>query len=235
VTAAVRPLPDVAEVVGLVVAKAPVPGAVKTRLAATVGPTAAADLAASALLDTLDAVEAAFGRGHCHLSLAGDLRGAARGAELRRRLAGWTVHRQRGRGLGERLARAHRDVASSPGRAVVQVGMDTPQVEPEALAAVATQLEGGDHDAVVGPAEDGGWWVLGLRDPLDARVLSRVPMSRSDTCAATVSALEAVGARVGLTGLLRDVDTATDATLVAEHHSGRFADAWHALVGGRRP
>ena len=42
---------------------------------------------------------------------------------------------------------------------------------------------------MLGPAEDGGWWVLGLRDPLRARALRDVPMSRGDTAARTLAAL----------------------------------------------
>ena len=68
----------------LVVAKAPMPGRVKTRLGADVGMAAAADLAAAALLDTLLACADAFGADRCLLSLDGDLCDAVRGEEIER-------------------------------------------------------------------------------------------------------------------------------------------------------
>lgn len=214
------------DVVGLVVAKAPVPGAVKTRLAATVGASAAAELAAVALLDTLDALEEAYGAGRCHLSLAGDLGEARRGQEIADRLRSWTVHPQRGDGLGDRLARAHLDAGGIGCRPVVQVGMDTPQLRPHLLREVADRVTRGGHDAVVGPAYDGGWWVLALRDVRHARVLTSVPMSAPHTYAETVRALRGAGARVDRAIRLRDVDTEADAHAVAVDHPGRFGVAW---------
>ncbi len=205
----------------LVVAKAPEPGYVKTRLGAEIGMDRAAELAAAALLDTLAAATAAVGADRCHVSLAGDLDRAVSGAELREALAGWTVHSQRGDGFGARLADAH---ARVPGP-VVQVGMDTPHVTPELLTASAAGLD--DHDAVLGPAEDGGWWVLALRHPNDAWVLRDVPMSTPTTGADTRAALVAAGLDVGTTATLRDVDEVADADAVAGLAPGsRFAAAW---------
>ncbi|TWH68719.1 hypothetical protein JD77_03717 [Micromonospora olivasterospora] len=147
----------------LVLAKAPVPGRVKTRLCPPVRPAEAAEVAAAALLDTLDAARAAPDVVPV-LALAGRLAGAVRGAELRAALAGWRVLPQRGAGLAERLAHAHADAAAAfPGRPVLQIGMDTPQVGPAELAAASARLA--TVDAVLGPAADGGWWALGLRDP----------------------------------------------------------------------
>jgi hypothetical protein len=79
----------------LVMAKSPVPGQVKTRLAAGVGDETASDLAAAALLDTLAACHAAF-PGECHLALAGDVAGAARGSAIRQALRSWHVFDQVG-------------------------------------------------------------------------------------------------------------------------------------------
>ncbi len=70
------------------------------------------------------------------------------------------MHPQRGDGFAQRLAHAHADVAALPARPVVQIGMDTPHAGPDDLAAVADAV-GRGNDAVLGPAEDGGWWVLG--------------------------------------------------------------------------
>ncbi|WP_127480854.1 TIGR04282 family arsenosugar biosynthesis glycosyltransferase [Nocardioides pantholopis] len=208
----------------LVVAKAPVPGQVKTRLGAAVGMAAAAEVAAAALLDTLAVCRRAVGAERCHLSLAGHLADATRADELARELVGWSVVPQRGRDFGDRLAHAHRGV---PGP-VVQVGMDTPQVTEDLLLTVAAGLA--EHDAVLGPAEDGGWWALALRDPARAAVLSGVPMSTPTTYADTRAALVADGCRVGTASALRDVDEVADGHLVAAQAPGsRFARAWSGV------
>ncbi|MEU4454412.1 DUF2064 domain-containing protein [Nocardioides sp. NPDC023903] len=193
----------------LLVAKAPVPGLVKTRLAADVGEAAATAVAAAALLDTIEACTRAVGPDRCLLALSGDLADALRGDEIRTALTGWTIASQRGSGLGERLANAHAEVAGP----VVQIGMDTPQVTPAGLLAVADGLDAAD--AVLAPAEDGGWWALALRDPSAATALRDVPMSTPETYAATRSALEGLGLLVAAGERLRDVDHLADVAPVA--------------------
>lgn len=209
----------------LVVAKAPVAGRVKTRLGADIGHDAAADVAASALLDTIDACTEAFGADGCLLALAGDLADAVRGAEIAAALTGWAQGTQRGATFAARLANAHADVPT--GGPVVQVGMDTPQLSAEHLHEVARGLE--SHDAVLGPALDGGWWVLGLRRPRGAAALHDVPMSTPTTYADTRRALRGAGLEVGATVVLRDVDTVEDARAVARETQGAFARTWRGI------
>ncbi|MCX6394893.1 MAG: DUF2064 domain-containing protein [Propionibacteriales bacterium] len=205
----------------LVMAKAPVPGHVKTRLGADVGMTVAADLAAAALLDTLEVCTATFGTRY--LALAGDLALAARSDAIVEALAGWIVFEQEGSTFAERLAHAHARVADCGPGPVVQVGMDTPQLTAELLGAVTDGLVGAD--VVLGPAPDGGWWVLGLADGRDARVLVDVPMSVPQTYRRTVDAF--AGHRIADTVELCDVDTVADAEQVAALAPGsRFAHAW---------
>lgn len=217
---------------GLVVAKAPVPGEVKTRLAVDVGAEDAARLAAASLLDTLDAVEQAFGASRCHVALTGDLARAASGPQIAERLGAWTVHGQRGEGLAERLAHAHADVAAAGPGGVVQVGMDTPQVTGPLLADVAGLLD--RRPAVLGPAEDGGWWVLALADPTQGRVLRGVPMSTGTTCQDTEAALNRAGLDVVHARVLCDVDTALEAEAVAvDAPWTRFARLWDVEVRPR--
>lgn len=212
----------------LVVAKAPVPGEVKTRLGAEIGMEDAATLAAAALLDTIDSCQRAFGHRSCLLALSGDLRRASRGAEIGAALAGWHVYPQQDGELGARLAQAHADVPS--GSPVLQVGMDTPQLTDGDLHAAAAALE--DADAVLGPAEDGGWWVLGLRTAASGAALRGVPMSTPTTYDDTRAALEADGLVVASTSSMRDVDTVADAAVVAAQQPGtRFARAWSEVTG----
>ena len=204
----------------LLVAKAPVPGLVKTRLAADVGEAAATEVAAAALLDTIEACTLAVGPERCLLALSGDVSAAVRADEIRAAVAGWTITPQRGNGFGERLANAHAEVTGP----VVQIGMDTPQVTPAALLAVAGGLDG--SEAVLAPAEDGGWWALALRDPAAADALIDVPMSTPETYAATRSALERRGLRVAESERLRDVDHLSDvAPVAAAAPRTRFAAA----------
>lgn len=215
----------------LVVAKAPVPGLAKTRLTPPATPRQAAAIAAAALLDTLTAVRATP-RAVPVVALTGDLDRACDADELRAALAGTTVIEQRGDGFAARLANAHADAAQRcPGLPIVQIGMDTPQVTPELLAGTAALLA--DGDVVLGPAEDGGWWALGLRDPHRAAALRDVPMSRGDTAARTLAALARRGTDAMITETLSDVDTIETACEVAQSiPDSRFAAALGAVAVG---
>jgi len=208
----------------LVVAKAPVPGQVKTRLCPPLTPHQAATLAAAALLDTLDVVETTADhlRGsRPTLALTGDLDAAIHGSLIRRRLIGWRVVRQRGDGFASRLVNAHLDAAgSSP---VFQLGMDSPQVRAETVTSAARSVLAGE--ACIGPAADGGWWGLGLPRAGDARTLRQVVMSTDRTLAQTVAALRRIGVVPSYLPRLTDVDTFDDATAVAAVSTGHFAQA----------
>lgn len=212
----------------LVVAKAPVPGLAKTRLGRVVGPQNAADVAAAALLDTLDAVSSAHDvtGWPVVVALTGEVEQAARSRAVQDALARVIVVPQRGDDFGARLAHAHADAAgvrlstaSAPG--TVQIGMDTPQVTSDDLVTAGELVRDGRQ--VLGPAVDGGWWLLGLPDPARADALRDVPMSRDDTGARTAQAL---GDDVDLLRALLDVDEWADAQRVAADLPGsRFAAA----------
>ena len=162
----------------LVMAKSPVPGRVKTRLCPPLSPEEAADVAAASLLDTLEAALETPGAVPV-VALAG----VVRREDVREALAECVVIPQRGETFGDRLANAHADIARFR-VPVLQIGMDTPQVTPSLLESCAEFGE-----AALGFAADGGWWALGLRDPLRADVLRDVPMSRADTGVLTLEAL----------------------------------------------
>jgi rSAM/selenodomain-associated transferase 1 len=204
----------------VVIAKEPVAGRVKTRLTPPFTPGQAAHLAAAAIEDTLRAVAAAGAR-HRVLALDG-----LPGSWLP---AGFVVIPQRGRGLDERIAHAMTDAYRLDQAPLVLIGMDTPQVTPALLRSAATTLA--DHDAVYGPAADGGFWLLGLRRP-DAALLLGVPMSRPDTGAALLRRLHDTGLNVALMPELTDVDTAADAARVAAEAPGsRFSVSLAAVTG----
>ena len=189
----------------LVMAKAPVPGRVKTRLCPPFTPDQAAGLALAALLDTLDTVLAAPA--------------AERVLVLEGTPGPWipdgiTVRPQHGEGLDERIANALTEVRGP----IVLIGMDTPQLTVRQLT-----VDWRRHDAWFGRAADGGFWALGLRVP-DPDLVRGVPMSRNDTGARQLRRLTAAGLRVGHLVELRDVDTVDDARQVAiECEGSRFS------------
>jgi rSAM/selenodomain-associated transferase 1 len=199
----------------LVIAKAPVPGRVKTRLCPPCTPAQAAQLAQAALEDTLAAGGAVTGCRRRVVVLEG-----SPGDWLPR---GWDVVAQRGEGLADRLTAAFVDV----GEPALLVGMDTPQVRSDQLEAGLAALA--HADAVLGAAPDGGYWAIGLRIPARA-VFAGVPMSEPHTCAAQRNRLGALGLRTARLLPLRDVDTIADARAVAAAApGGRFAAALGAL------
>ncbi len=200
----------------LVIAKAPEPGRSKTRLCPPCTPEQAAALAEAALVDTLAAVMETPCDGRT-LVLDG-----SPGEWLPEGLA---VVPQGGGGLGERLAAAF---APRLGPTLL-IGMDTPQVTPELLGEALAQLEREHTDAVLGLAEDGGYWAIGLREPQPG-AFAGVPMSSSSTGARQRRRLEQLGLEVGDLPPLRDVDLIGDAREVAaECPGGEFARAVWAM------
>lgn len=199
----------------LVVAKAPVPGRAKTRLTPPAVPEEAAAIAAAGLLDTLDA---AAGTGlPTVVAWTGETSAAVRCEEVRTALAGTTLVEQRGDGFAERLVAAHADTGRMfPGEPILQIGMDTPQVSPDLLSESMTRLLRADSpEAVLGMANDGGWWALGITRPRQAEALRDIPMSTKDTGSRTMSALRQRGTRPEMLPTLSDVDTMVDAEAVA--------------------
>jgi rSAM/selenodomain-associated transferase 1 len=184
----------------LVIAKAPVPGRVKTRLTPPCTPLQAAGLAAAALRDTLAAALRARRATRRVLVLDGEP-----GPWLP---AGFAVVPQRGDGLAARLAAAFADA----GGPAFLVGMDTPQLTPALLDAGLAALD--RADAAFGAALDGGYWGIGLRRP-DPAVFRDVPMSDPRTAAVQRLRLAELELRTEVLPPLCDVDTIADARAVA--------------------
>lgn len=206
----------------MVVAKAPVPGVTKTRLAAVVGEQRAAELSAAAFEDTLRVCGSVFDVGHRHVALAGEVTEGVEARRMTSALEGWIVRPQIAGGFAERLVHAHSEIPGS----VVQVGTDTPQLRPADLRTVVRLLD--TSDAVLGPAVDGGWWVLALRNPQDAQCLLEVEMSSPTTGEQTLLALAARGLDIALAPELRDIDVAADAEAVAAAAPWTaFAQQWN--------
>lgn len=207
----------------LIVAKSPIAGLAKTRLAKTIGDTAAARIAAAALLDTIEVC--ATLHQPIVIAMTGDLAPAEYGDEIAAAIAPHHVIQQRGDRFADRLVNAHTDAAHTDtacADGVIQVGMDTPQLSGDDLQAAADALL--THDAALGMAADGGWWILAVHSAQQARVLADVPMSTGTTGADTRAALERDGSSVATLTVLTDVDEWSDALDVARSASHtRFA------------
>jgi len=216
----------------MVIAKEPIPGRVKTRLTPPFTHRQGAELARASLLDTLDAV-LRCPADHRVLILDGAV-GAWLPEEFR---DAFTVVPQVSGTLDVRLAAAFAAVARIDDGSALLIGMDTPQVTAEVLGKGLIALgERSDADAVFGPAEDGGFWALGLREPGHARVdglLLGVPMSRSDTGRIQHGRLVDADLRISILPSLRDIDEARDAREVAAGIPGsRFAEVLLRIVPG---
>lgn len=191
----------------LVVAKEPVPGRVKTRLCPPCTPEQAAELAEAALVDTFTAAGA---------SRADTVVSALDGAPGPWLPDGVATFPQPDTDFAGRLGSAWSDACRETGSTGVQIGMDTPQVTSSHLDHALTTLARDDVDAVIGPAVDGGWWLIGLPADIDHHaVFADVPMSTRETGAAQIRRLEALGLRIGVLPALVDVDDIADARRVA--------------------
>lgn len=209
----------------IVVAKSPLAGLVKTRLCPPLDHGQAAEVALAALADTLDAV-AASGADERWIALSGPP-----GDWIP---PGFVVIEQRGSTFGERLANAW-DEAGGP---ALQIGMDTPQLTSVDLDSSCSALLS-SRGAVLGPAEDGGWWALGLKRP-DPRVFDGVVMSSRRTGRDQELRLESLGLEPALLAVRKDVDFWVDALAVAATcPAGRFGQVVSRLArdrsAGRRP
>ncbi|MGD9734653.1 MAG: TIGR04282 family arsenosugar biosynthesis glycosyltransferase [Solirubrobacterales bacterium] len=196
----------------LVIAKSPAPGRSKTRLCPPCTPEQAATLAEASLRDTLAAV-AATDCPQRLLVLDGEAGDWLPG--------GFEVVPQSGGGLAERLEAAFRRLEGPS----LLVGMDTPQLTPALLEHALGTLSRPGVDAVLGAAEDGGYWAIGFASPVPG-AFAGVPMSSRLTGARQRRRLAALGLRVAELPVLRDVDEIADARAVARQQpGGAFARA----------
>ena len=187
-----------------VMARAPLEGRCKTRLAASVGAAWATRFYEAMLLDTLER----FGRlpvdRHVVLAAPED-EGVARLEVLVP--APWQVVAQEGEGLGQRLRNGVRALWAEGG-AVALVSSDSPTVPTvgmvEQLRAIA-----GQRRAVFGPSDDGGYYLVGLGS-LDADVFEGIPWSTSHTLKATLLRCAVLSVPVVLLPPGHDVDEAED-------------------------
>jgi rSAM/selenodomain-associated transferase 1 len=181
----------------IIFVKAPRPGFVKTRLAAAIGNEAACG-AYRQLAETVVANLAPLP--HTELRFTPD--------DAENEIAHWLsddwTARPQGEGdLGERM---HRAFIEAKGPAII-IGSDCPQVELSDLRTAAKTLQA--RDAVIGPATDGGYWLIGLNAPCPA-LFENIKWSTSDVLPKTLEKANEAGLSVQLLRELTDVDTGED-------------------------
>ena len=182
----------------ILIAKETIPGKVKTRLHPAVSLEQAAMLAAASIRDTLATIAQLPASRRILLFDGTVVPAGAEHFEVIPQVAG---------DLDERLA-AIFDECTGP---TVLIGMDTPQVTVRDLAPAFDEWT---CDAFFGPANDGGFWALGMANPR-GDLIRGVPMSRNDTGRIQLERLLAAGLDVQLLPELTDVDTIDDARAVA--------------------
>jgi rSAM/selenodomain-associated transferase 1 len=205
-------------------AKAPVAGVVKTRIGRELGTAAAVRFARHSAAALLQRV-AADPRWSTTLAVTPDV--AARDRFWPRRLPAGP----QGPGdLGDRMQRLFD--RAPPGLAVI-VGTDVPLIDRPHIAAAFRLL--GRHDAVFGPAEDGGYWLVGLRRrPRLLRPFGGVRWSTSHALADTLANLRRLSVAVALLPTLFDVDTAADLARCGAYFGRRIHSPWLAAPEPRR-
>ncbi len=188
----------------LVFAKTPVPGEVKTRLIADLGAEAATRLYCRLLHRTLDTACSDVG-----LPVQLQLLGASDHPDIAVLLQKYslTVKPQRGGDLGERMyLAAEAALATEP--MVILIGTDCPLISTEYLHAAIDALAAGS-EAVLGPAEDGGYVLLGLRRN-HMQLFTGIDWSTDRVMDQTMARIEQLGWSYHLLPMLWDVDRVED-------------------------
>ena len=177
----------------LVFARTPVPGQVKTRLLSHLSPEQACSLHAAMIEDTAELAAGFPGR---HLLLFSEEIPALA-------LEGMETGRQSGGDLGARLTRAIEDGFASGARRIVVLGSDTPHLPPDRLAQALSALQ--RADLVLGPAEDGGYYLIALRR-FSPAILRGVEWGSDQVLEQTRAAAAAAGFSVALLEPFFDLD-----------------------------
>lgn len=195
-------------------ARHPVAGLVKTRLSPALPALLAARLYEAMLADTLEATHAVAAERWLWWADEGAMDQSP----------GLVEQQQLGDDLGERLAFAMAEMRMHASDRAVLVGSDCPAVTGALLSTAFAALR--QADVVLGPARDGGYWLVGARRPCPA-IFAGIKWSGEDVLARTRKRAAAAGLSVHLLPMLADLDTPADvAALVgaiaggAEHACG---------------
>jgi hypothetical protein len=191
--------------VGLaVMAKAPRIGAVKTRLCPPLRAPEAAELARCFVLDAVDRVRVVAGVEPILAYTPAEAR-----SEFEAVAPGFALIPQRGEDLGERQACLVEDVLALGHDAALVIGTDTPTLPRECLDEAVGLVMAPDVDLVLGPTEDGGYYLLGLRAPCPG-LFEDMPWSTAAVLSRTLERARRLGLRVACVPTWFDVDTGAD-------------------------
>ena len=198
----------------VIFAKAPIPGQVKTRLCPPLTPDEAASLHGSFVLDALERSRDDRTPGRVTLNRVPLDRFVACAPsashvffKIIEERHGVQLLDQIGEDLGARMDQAFRAIFARGYQRVLVVGTDLPSL-PGACYTQALSLLA-DHDLVLGPSLDGGYYLIGLRRPAPELFVG-MPWSTDRVCALTRAKAEALGLKTGLLPTWRDVDTIED-------------------------
>lgn len=199
----------------VVFAKAPIPGQVKTRLCPALMPDEAATLHGSFVLDTVERTKAAVGRFNLPVDrfLACAPSSTHPFFKVMEARHGVRLIDQEGDDLGQRMAGVFDRLFAQGYRSVVLVGTDVPSLPLEEYRRTFGLLE--SHDLVLGPALDGGYYLLGLTRPAPA-LFTDIPWSTGDVRRITEEKARSLGLTIALTAPWRDVDTIEDLTALID-------------------
>jgi rSAM/selenodomain-associated transferase 1 len=187
----------------LVVAKQPAAGQTKTRLCPPLDGATAAALYACFLRDTLDLMRQVEDVERTIVYLPEDADGYFR--ELAPDMA---LVPQRGSDLGERLANLLDDAFAAGAQRAVVMDSDSPTL-PVAYVRDAFATLAGPYDVVLGLCEDGGYYLIGLKQP-QPRLLREVRMSTPTVTQDTLALAQELGLRTALLPTWYDIDTVAD-------------------------
>lgn len=211
--------------------KLPQPGAVKTRLVPALGAEAAAELSAALVDAVLAATEPEAGEYERLVFYAP--RDAAEA--VRAWLPSGRLRHQCEGDLGTRLGDAFARAFARGTARVVIVGSDLPALTRADVRAAFTALD--EADVVLGPAHDGGYYLIGLREPRP-ELFRDVSWSTPAVLAETLDRAAAAGLSVAQLRPLRDLDTPDDVRAewpvlrpLLEHRPGLRAVIQKAIAG----
>lgn len=202
-----------------IICKAPEPGRAKTRLAATIGAQAAAELSACFLRDlaaTIEAVPIALGsRGVAVYAPAG-------GEALLRPLmpSAFAFLLQTGRDLGAVLLGATNALLERGYQGVLLVNGDSPTLPVRMLVQAIEALQGADDRVVLGPASDGGYYLIGLKR-LHGRLFEEVNWGAASVFAETCGRAAEIGLPVTRLPEWYDVDDEESLQWLQQELAGR--------------
>lgn len=207
----------------LIFAKWPQTGRVKTRLSPPLSLDEATALYRCMLQDTIDATRNLPGvKRMLFFAAEGD-----RTADFRGVAPDAAIFRQQGDDLGERLVNAFGTAFGAGCRSALAIGTDSPHMPSERISTALSLLHEEGADAVFGPSEDGGYYLVGMKK-MQRELFRDIPWSSRGVLEASLSRAASLGLRVSLLPAGFDLDTVDDLKRLA----AREDDGLAALTRG---